>query len=312
MVVSAWSGCNQEGLGLNGDDVDGGVVGPGSDASASVTDLAAPARPDLAVGAGDMSRGVSACGFTGQSCCQGACYSGACCVADRCVESGSDCGGAQLCSDGTCGAVCGAPGQTCCPGKACNGGGCCVDNACVGENSACGMFGSCFAGSCQNEIMGQPMNCGALGQACCGIPRDGIANFCTVAGSYCVPDRGTGRCAACGGPGQVCCDNNTCAGGGCCVGGQCAANGQTCGRTMCMNGSCSGGTCGSVGQMCCAAGRDQICTGPNARCLGDQCQHCGGLGDRCCLDLFGEPSVCSAPFKVVLVPDNGRNVCYCK
>jgi hypothetical protein len=85
--------------------------------------------------------------------------------------------------------------------------------------------------------------------------------------------------AACGSPGQPCCDGTLCGGGGCCVRCQCVGPGQSCGLVggTCSNGSC--GACGNLGQACCPGSR---CTAPGVECLDGTCKSCGMPGQRCC------------------------------
>ena len=95
---------------------------------------------------------------------------------------------------------------------------------------------------------------------------------------------GTVLPAGCGRPGQPCCPDLRCP-GGCCVAGRCVDEGQGCGAgaagIVCRGGSCGG--CGGVDERCCVNVFSQ-CTAPLATCSGTFCRGCGGRGQPCCPD----------------------------
>jgi hypothetical protein len=150
--------------------------------------------------------------------------------------------------------------------------------------------------------------CGKTGQACCNIGID-----CSDPNTVCGPPDAHNDiryCAHCGGPGELCCDGNSCTNNGCCVYGYsstllaaastCVPIGNDCGigtASVCgggaspMYGSC-GGTCGLDFQPCChnTAGpyfNYDVCTAPHTYCDTSMpaaltCKLCGLAGLPCC------------------------------
>lgn len=145
----------------------------------------------------DVGRGVqsgtnrcTACGGSGQPCCDGVwCGGGGCCdqTVDTCVANTATCGGGQgKCFEGAClGGGCGGLGQACCGG----GVGCTAP------------FSACQANVC--------VGCGGPGEPCC--PGNNTGGFWCSAGETCV----SGSCATCGGNGQPCCAGAECRAGIC-------------------------------------------------------------------------------------------------
>jgi hypothetical protein len=169
----------------------------------------APWGPD-----GEISLGPD-CGRAGQACCPvDGCYDDGCCVANKCVASGDDCGlGAGICASGGCGG-CGALGEPCCPqigSPDCTS----VDAAscpgCTQTGTYCTSSDLCAA-------------CGGIGQPCCTEIENGFITtesyYCNERFAICVSNEGgtVFTCqATCGGAGQPCCQYNDCLDGGCCM-----------------------------------------------------------------------------------------------
>jgi hypothetical protein len=220
------------------------------------------------------------CGAPGQPCCPGeSCDGGGCCVGEQCVAAGQPCGQefTSTCKAGSCGS-CGGLGQPCCDvslwswcprtgdhqGPSCTG--------CTQSGTMCSSTGT--GGTC--------VACGADGMQCCWEGCLGANSYCDDylddAGRPEVNDAGLieNVCSSqCGGPGQPCCQGNTCKNDGCCLGGGCVAS-PTCG---CTAGQCT--TCGLTGQACCAgntcqAGQQPCCTRPGFGMVGDAgiCELC--------------------------------------
>jgi hypothetical protein len=168
----------------------------------------------------------ASCGNIGGACCfapESPCVSGATCVAVS--TDGGTAGGCAACGD---------PGDPCCALNVCNNGGCCIDGTCASEGTVCGGSdgGVCSSGGCGS--------CGSAGQPCCGT----VTQSCTAPGTLCEGEGTTttdageggtmtmptpGRCKACGGVFQACCEDSTCSSGLSCVGATC----QTVGDASC-------------------------------------------------------------------------------
>src|SRR4051794_9922357 len=63
------------------------------------------------------------------------------------------------------------------------------------------------------------MNCGALGQTCCGGGLGG-GGYCTAAFTHCDQQFLNSTCVSCGAQNQPCCDGNQCI-TGCCANAKC-------------------------------------------------------------------------------------------
>ena len=113
-----------------------------------------------------------------------------------------------------------------------------------------------------------------------------------------------GASTACGGDGQVCCADSTCAGSGsCCVVGACVANAATCGGAY---GTCTDGACESggppnkpCGDDCCDGNPNgngetyDFCTTSGTVCNdANKCSACGGAGQPCCEGIVCDGEAC--------------------
>jgi hypothetical protein len=92
--------------------------------------------------------------------------------------------------------------------------------------------------------------------------------------------------ATCGGQGQSCCSDGSCAGGGCCYLGRCVGNDRTCSPSdgTCKNGRCDG--CGTAAQKCCGSNPkspEAWCWDHGFDCITGTCQPCGKKAGPCCL-----------------------------
>lgn len=225
-------------------------------------------------GPGPIDGGTcESCGKVDELCCSGdACNEGTCvCGACRtgCGTEGEDCcacdagvgfsdpGSAEMgcldglaCVEGDCD-PCGGADQPCCPGNVCDEALGCVDGSCQecgkpeqpcceipGGDGCPGPINTCNNGTCEGEY------CGAYeGEPCC----DGDDPCSDEMG--CVE----GKCAACGGEGEACCET--------------AEAGEACrGNSVCVNALCE--PCGGEGDVCCAG---EICFGPGLSCVNAAC-----------------------------------------
>jgi hypothetical protein len=134
--------------------------------------------------------------------------------------------------------------------------------------------------------------CGVLGTVCCANQT------CTESGTSCQ----SGRCRACGGDTEPCCEGSVCAAGGCCVpssvgGTECVVAGSSCSIRggsaiggVCGGGACASdaGACGALNDPCCRSNNTYRCTASNVVCTGatggsaGKCAACGRSGQACC------------------------------
>jgi hypothetical protein len=139
------------------------------------------------------------------------------------------------------------------------------------------------------------MNMGCQANGCC------LNKACVSEGEGCGNGMvcSAGMCGACGGPGQRCCDQNSCANGGCCVADVCVAQQGSCGNGFtCTNGGCGNGmvSCGALNIQCCPLPNGGgFCTAASAYCLGGTCLHCGNTAEHCCEGESCSNGGCCAP-----------------
>jgi hypothetical protein len=153
-----------------------------------------------------------------------------------------------------------------------------VFNGCWWQNAHDG--GMAVLNNCvspESPVVTLTTPCGGAGQSCCNNKSCAFGKLCS--GDLCS--------TSCGSSGKACCSGNTCGSGMTCSGGlcqSCGGSGQPCCSSstcknsglVCKSGSCS--ACGGLGQACCAG---SVC-GSGAKCSGDFCQSCGGAGQTCC------------------------------
>ena len=94
-----------------------------------------------------------------------------------------------------------------------------------------------------------------------------VCHRCNSATRVCQPDPGQ-QGDACGGAGQICLADGSCA----CDAGSCGLG------TVCLEGTCE--DCGFIGGPCCSNNNCQPPTG--AVCIDDTCEACGRDGEQCC------------------------------
>ncbi len=264
----------------------------------------------------------------GQRCVAGACMGDSMCTGPGEVTCGGACVNPQTdpAHCGGCGVACGA-GQSCVSGVCMSGGmdagpppadggvipGDCVP-ACDPMRSSscdtmggstvpqclCGAFGQCPPGQacvpnggghlCAN-LMFDPMNCGAVGNACAeGESCNG--GVCTCAGG-----------AACG-DGQACC------GSGCVDVQSDATNCGGCGMTCGTGETCSAGSCSCGGATCTppTAGMFGIGADPGQSCCGGVCMD--NNDTTCACEMCSGDQTCQVSGGGIL-PGMGGDVAVC-
>jgi hypothetical protein len=132
----------------------------------------------------------SSCGGPGEPCCEGnTCAGYGCCVSNKCVAAGSNCGGSY--------------------------GGVCDSGACRSASAVCGGLGSMDLSNCSSSSCYAPwatddsldcVPCGLDGQSCC----NGYYGYC-ASGYACDFD----HCTTCGLSGKPCCEGGFCKVGTC-------------------------------------------------------------------------------------------------
>jgi YD repeat-containing protein len=302
-----------------------GVCNAGTCAACGAVGQACCPSPQAACGSGAACSGGSCvgCGNPGQPECPGgvACNPGATpcanasctpgtCVgcggpSQPCCATGAACGAGAYCTAADICIACGASQQDCCPSpqQPCSGGVCSA-----GKCTACGAPGQPECGGsspCDTGATPCPDATCAPG-TCVGC--GGASQFCCATGAACGTGFvcSTGKCHACGAPGQpICpgngcqqwatpCPNATCTPGTCVgcgnPGAYVCASPPACqpGAMPCNNASCQSGTCigcGAPGQSVCSSGTPcqpgaMPCN--SASCTPGTCIGCGSGGQSCC------------------------------
>ena len=235
-------------------------------------------RPAAAVGCS----GPADCGG-GELCCEGTCVEANCCDSDDCggdLCCGGDCTTDECCDDGDCG------GDDCCSGSCCDAGEACCDGECCDAGDVCcGDDGCCPAA---RECCGD--ECCPPGELCCAsgcveaecCPEDECDGACCDPGALCCG-------VVCCDVGDLCCDENCCDAGALCCDDNCCDVGAVC----CDN------TCCDVGEQCCDGEEEDLCgvccddgdCGGGEVCCDGTCTECCGDadcdgGDICCNNTY--------------------------
>ena len=133
--------------------------------------------------------------------------------------------------------------------------------------------------------------CGQLGQPCCPSSLLRNSQFCPDGRNLrCTSATGAGRCEACGGTGEPCCQREPNDDPSCDLGNVCADD-------ICR-------PCGDLGERCCPSSlsgtrNSLFCpTGRGLRCSSasgnGRCEACGGAGEPCCQLNDKSPPSCIA------------------